>query len=257
MNLVYYTVGFDPGYLDLLYLSIRSLRTHNATDVMVICDEILVDRCSEKLKEFKVRIVPCADSTSAMNSSMKKLQIFNYDISKYSKILFIDSDILVDLRLDTIFDKVIGEKLYAAYEHKELGFHAHEEFSLLNYTKPDFDFFMKHRIRPFNCGLFACLNTDAMKTHFSNILDMVKNHTGQCHYEQSFMNVYFNKLNLTDTNVINEKNYLLNFELRSFSAVHLSWMTSQFKHKLIHFSLARGANAKLKEMLWWNNKFLQ
>ena len=89
MELVYYTVGFNIKYLDLLRLSIFLLRKHNTTDVMVICDEYMVKECTEKLNGFKnIAIVPCENSTGAMNASMKKLRIFDYDISKYSKVLF-------------------------------------------------------------------------------------------------------------------------------------------------------------------------
>jgi hypothetical protein len=93
MDLVYYTLGFDIKYLTLLHLSITSLRKHNKEiDILVICDESLIERCVEALKEFSnVNIVPCTDSVSAMDSSIKKLKIFDYDIVNYKKVLFIIS----------------------------------------------------------------------------------------------------------------------------------------------------------------------
>ena len=39
-NLVYYTHGFNNNYLDLLELSIKSLRLHNNNDVVVICSHM-------------------------------------------------------------------------------------------------------------------------------------------------------------------------------------------------------------------------
>ena len=105
MNLAYYTLGFDIKYLDLLHLSIRSLRKYNIKlDILIICDKSILDKCSSTFKEFRnVKIVSSADSLSAMNSSIKKLTIFNYNISNYKKVLFIDSDILVDINLDDFF----------------------------------------------------------------------------------------------------------------------------------------------------------
>jgi hypothetical protein len=35
-NLVYFTVGFNPEYIDMLYLAVKSLRSWDSVDVMVI-----------------------------------------------------------------------------------------------------------------------------------------------------------------------------------------------------------------------------
>jgi lipopolysaccharide biosynthesis glycosyltransferase len=256
MDLVYYTLGFDIGYLDLLYVSIKSLRKYNTKiDILVISDKLMVDKCTNKLTEFQnVKIVPCTDSISAMDSSMKKLRIFEYDISKYEKVLFIDSDILVDIDLSDMFSKIVDEKLYAGIESFQYDFHTKPWHSLLNYTEEDLEFFKTNRIFVFNCGLFGFLNSYQMKTHFANILDIIKNYKGKYHYEQSFMNVYFNKRNLVNTNVINNKNYMLNINIKTLSPRPWDW--SVYRNKIFHFCYARGADNKLREMIWWNKIFI-
>jgi lipopolysaccharide biosynthesis glycosyltransferase len=256
MNLVYYTVGFDIKYLDLLDVSIQSLRIHNNnTDIIVICDELMVDKCTERLKRFNnLKIVPCTDSISAMDSSMKKLRIFDYNISNYKKILFIDSDILVDIDLRRIFSSIVDQKLYAFAEHKNLGLHATKYHSLMDYTFEDYSFFEEHKIYPFNCGLFGFLNSDKMKEHFSKVLSMIDDYEGDYWYEQSFMNVYFNKLNLVDTNIINESNCAMNIDVTKISPRPWEWRT--YRSKIFHFCFTRGTENKLKEMKWWNKKFI-
>jgi len=255
MELVYYTVGFNPQYLELLYLSIQSLRNRNFQDVLIICDESMIDQCTEKLKDFKrIIIVPCSDSISAMDSSMKKLLIFNYDISKYFKILFIDSDILVNTNLEGIFHGIKDHKLYAGAEHKTMILHNEKWHSFLTYTENDIKFFYNNKIYPFNCGLFGFISTIGMKQHFSNILEMVKNHTGHYWYEQSFMNVYFNKLNLVDTKVINDTNYMLGIEVSNLPR-STSWAQPKYNNKIFHFTSSNGSEAKLKDMVYWNERF--
>jgi len=257
MNLVYYTIGFDVKYLDLLYLSILSLRKHNSTDIMVICDKSLVDQCREKLKNFSsINIVPCGDSTGAMNSSMKKLRIFDYDVSKYSKVLFVDSDILIDIDLTTIFSKINDDKLHAPIEHRELGYHYEKWHSLNTYTKEDVDFLVKNIIYPFCAGMFGFVNSITMKEHFSNIHVMIENHTGYFYYEQSFMNVYFNLRNLVNRDTINDSNYAMGDKVPSNIPISI-WNKNKFRNKMFHFSDPRGADSKLKEMLRWYNKFLR
>jgi len=256
MDLVYYTIGFNPKYLDLLYLSILSLRKYYSQDLLVICDESIVTACSEKLKEFSnIMISPCEDSISAMDSSMKKLLIFDYDIEKYEKILFIDSDILVDTDVNNFFEKFVEDNtLYAFPEHREFEHHDRLCHSLMNYTYEQIQFFIINRIYVFNCGLFAFLNTETMKQHFQNIRDMIKKHEGEYYYEQSFMNVYFNTRNLVNTLVFNEKNCLMNIDLSKVNP-NLSWMKISFKNRFVHFSYSRGSEKKLYDMLWWKSKF--
>jgi hypothetical protein len=257
MNLAYYTLGFDIKYLDLLHLSIRSLRKYNINlDVLIICDKSMLDQCVKTFKEFKnLKIVSSSDSLSAMNSSIKKLTIFNYNILNYKKVLFIDSDILVDINLDDIFKKFEDDtKLYAFAEYKHLGFHNTKYHSLLNYTFEDYAFFEKNQIYPFNCGLFGFVNSGKIKQHFSNILKMINTYKGEYWYEQSFMNVYFNKLNLVDTTVINESNCLMNIDITK--VFPQPWQYSLYRNKIFHFCFVRGAEKKLKEMIWWKTKFI-
>jgi hypothetical protein len=261
MKLVYYTIGFNSQYLDLLHISIESLRSKNDTDILVICDESLVDKCTEKLACFNnILIEPCKDSISAMDASMKKLLIFNYNISQYNNIIYIDSDILVDLPILPILTKVEdANKLYAFAEQKENGYHATKYFSLMNYTYDDYALFAKNKIYCFNCGLFAFVNTPIMKAHFANILEMVENHKGQYHYEQSFMNVYFNKRKLINTTVINDTNCIMNINLSDMkpSYDNLAWTKFSFRGKFFHFCYSRGADIKLSEMKWWKNKYFR
>lgn len=256
MELVYYTIGFNHKYLDVLHLSIQSLRKKNQQDILVICDESLVQQCVEKLKCFNnVVVSPCKDSISGMDSSMKKLLIFDYDIEKYEKILFIDSDILVDVKLKDFFDKFVDDnKLYAFAEFKDYTSHDRIQFSLMNYTDEDIKFFIKNKIYVFNCGLFAFLNTSIMKQHFQNVRDMITDYKGNYYYEQSFMNVYFNKQNLVDTSVINKKNCSMNIIVNNIKYTFI-WKNETQRNKFFHFSFSNGPETKLKDMLYWKQKF--
>ena len=256
MNLVYFTVGFNPDYINLLYLAIKSLRKRNSVDVMVICDEALVEQCTDSLKEFSdITIVPCENSTDGPNSSMKKLQIFKYDLSKYSKILFIDSDVLIGRTLDSFFDGITKNKLYVGEDKfsSDINFHLMQYHSLLNYTYDDLVFFSKNKIKVFNCGFFGFLNNSVMKEHFDNILEMVRTHVGHFYYEQSFMNVYFNLRNLADTKLINKTNYMLGFLNEEKILLKLVWLNPNFKNKVVHFAYCRGYSEKIKLMTnHWN-----
>jgi len=257
MNLVYFTVGFNPEYIKILYLAIKSLRKRNAVDVMIICDESLIETCSAALKEFSnIIIAPCENSNDAPDSSMKKLQIFKYDLSKYSKILFIDSDVLIGRSLDCFFDGIKEDKLYSSGEGISI-INSLVTHSLLNYTEDQLSFLEKNKIKPFNCGFFGFLNNSVMKQHFDNILEMVKTHTGYFFYEQSFMNVYFNLRNLTDLELMNRSNYIIGFRVSEIPDLNLFFKKSFRKNKVVHFAYSLGYSEKLKMMKKYYNLFVE
>jgi lipopolysaccharide biosynthesis glycosyltransferase len=255
-NLVYFTVGFNLKYLEMLYLALKSLRKRNTLDVLVICDEQFMEQCSEKLEEFSnLTIVPCTNSTSAPDSSMKKLLIFNYDVLTYKKILFIDSDVLVGRNLDYFFQLMFENKLYAGAEEFTDKIHESITHSLKTYSDKDLNFFRINAIYGFNCGFFGLLNNIEMRTHFTNILEMIRTHVGEYYYEQSFMNVYFNLRNLTDTKVMNESNY--KFRFFPEKVIQTGIIAPFHKNKVVHFAWCRGAENKLFYMKKFWNLFVE
>jgi lipopolysaccharide biosynthesis glycosyltransferase len=224
---------------------------------MIICDEDLIEKCHYAFKEFKnIAIVPCEKSKSAPESSMKKLSIFSYDISKYSKILFIDSDVLVGRNLDYFFENICEEVLYAGTEYEDQRAHTTLQHSLQNYTEENLKFLRTNKIPVFNCGFFGFLNTPIFKHHFDNIIEMIKMYHGKYYYEQSFMNVYFNLKNLVNTQVMNDKYYMLRFYAKKLENTIIT--KSQCKNKVVHFAWdCSGANTKLFYMKKWWNLFVE
>jgi lipopolysaccharide biosynthesis glycosyltransferase len=207
-DLIYYTVGYNEGYIRVLRLSIQSLQAYSTADVLVICDESFLPKCRELLPD-SVRYMTVTDSKTKEIASMHKLSIFDYpDIHTYDRVLFLDSDILVHTPLDTFFAGVRKQGILYVYTECE-GYHEHKNlcFSLLTYTLEDLLTFKLRSIRVFNAGCFLFVRCPAMKVHFDAVRTMIVRHTGPFFYEQSFMNVYFNKLNATDRSVITRANY--------------------------------------------------
>ena len=207
-DLIYYTVGYNEGYIQVLHISIQTLRMYSSADVLVICDASFLPKCKEILPE-SILYMTVPDSTSKEAASMHKLNIFDYpDINSYDRVLFLDSDIIVHTPLDTFFAGVRRPGILYVYTERA-GQHEHKNlcFSLLTYTLEDILTFKLHNIRVFNAGCFLFVRCNAMKDHFAAIRKMIATHTGPFFYEQSFMNVYFNRLNATDRSVLTYANY--------------------------------------------------
>lgn len=207
-TLVYYTIGFSRGYIDMLELSIQSLRKVYTGDIGVICDESMIHDCQQRMPDIMVWSVP--DSTSGIVASMNKLRIYDFiQVNDYDRVLYLDTDILVVKSLDSYFENInVEDMLYVYTETSNQEHHKHLWWSLQNYTEEEYAVFRRKNILPFNAGTFGFVSTEDMKHHFENVRDMIKTHTGPYFYEQSFLNVYFNRRNNTLRHVFTTDNYI-------------------------------------------------
>ena len=209
-QLVYYTVGYSPAYIDVLALSIRTLRASGYVgDVAVLCDESFLPRCKELLgTDLHYKTFP--NSTSPEQASMNKLRIFELpDINRYDRVLFLDSDILVHTNVNAFFHRITTPgNLYVYTETTKQVDHTNLMWGLCSYTPLELAVFEMSAVHVFNAGCFAFVRDDAMKDHFLAIQYMITQHTGPFFYEQSFMNVYFNRNGKTDRTLFTDANYV-------------------------------------------------
>ncbi len=209
-DLVYYTVGFSRAYIRVLKLSIQSLRVSGwQGDVAVICDASFLSQCQSEIGT-NVQYLTFPDSKTPEEASINKLRIFELpSIRSYDRIFFLDSDIVVHMNMQTLFDRVTRSGiLYVFTENNEHRCHSDILYGLKDYTEEELASFRANSVYVFNAGCFAFRMTDAMKTHFDAILTMISTHVGPFFYEQSFMNAYFNRNGQTDRTLLVTSNYV-------------------------------------------------
>jgi len=249
--LVYFTVGFSFKYIDLLQLAIESFQYFNKdsdVDVVVICDECMEKECKEKLRNVILISVP--DSSEAAYASINKLKLFEFypEAIEYISILFIDSDIITHTNVKPILQKISKEDtLYVYTEFTDINYHLHAGWSCNNYNESEISFFKENSIFVFNAGCFG-FRPGFMKSHFKNITDTISLYKKKLViYEQSFMNVYFNKLNNTDRTLLTSETYIM-------------WpnKNTDYSGKLVHFcgNLGNG-DSKYPIMLEYTNKYIK
>jgi len=208
-DLVYYTIGYSPSYVEITKLSIQTLRMFGwSGDVMILCDESLRDMCMQRIAD--VEIVTFPDSKTAQEASMRKLTIFDVPgIDSYDRVLFLDSDIVVHVDVSTLFTGVTNpELLYVSTESTDQNCHRHLFFSLENYTEGQLQHFKMYSVHVFNAGTFAFVRGDTMQKHLAAVRRMIAAHKGNFFYEQSFLNVYFNTRGITDRNLFSSDRYV-------------------------------------------------
>jgi hypothetical protein len=246
--LVYFTVGYSSKYIDLLDLAVKSFQYFNKDiDILVICDEHMETECKQRLNDVILISVP--NSIQGAHASINKLKLFEFypKASTYNSILFIDSDIITHTDVKPILEKIKEEnRLYVYTEHSDINCHLRQEWSCNNYNSSDISNFKKNSIFVFNAGCFG-FRPRFMKSHFKNITDTIDTYKKELViYEQSFMNVYFNKLNNTDRNLLTSETYIM-------------WpkQNTNYSGKLIHFcgNIGNG-HSKYPIMLEYINKHI-
>jgi len=178
MNLIYMCVSHQESYIKLLKLLINSISlksniNRDTTDILIITTHIFKPLIEKELEEFNLPIkYYILDLNSLMESSCCKLKIFSYNqIDKYQKILYLDTDVLINSDVNILFSNEISpEKLYTLEE----GIIGDEYWgsALFDFTKFD------KNTTAFSAGVFYFINSLSMKKLFEDTSTHIANYVG-------------------------------------------------------------------------------
>ena len=214
-NLIYYVVNTNIDYIDILELSLKSLEYCTVNYRQNLFDkgfEILFIGPQEYLekikslpetKHFICHYMSVPYTKSGVEASMDKLRIYDFEkIKDYRKIFFVDADILFKNNpTTTIFSKDISDnKLYSSIPNfnSETGNFNEIFHNIVIFGPEEVKRLLNNKIHSFNAGQYIFLNSNRMKAHFTNLIDLIKLWKWEYFFEQGFMNYYFNRYELSD-----------------------------------------------------------
>jgi len=201
-NLVYYSVGFNDSYAELLKLSISKLDVYNTNqDVLIITDKKFYENNFKDYNRPNL-YYHMVENMSVDDVAFNRMKIFEANISSYENIMYMDTDVWANLNLSEIFKSCEDNKLYAVVEDYSFENHFRKPFSLGLYTNDHIEFFKKNKIHTFNSGLMMFKNSHIMKYHFEDVLNLRLIYPNDQFTDQPYINHYFNRHNLVNTNVI-------------------------------------------------------
>jgi lipopolysaccharide biosynthesis glycosyltransferase len=124
MNLIYLCVFHNIDYLNLLELLVRSLAIKgnidkSTTEVLIFTTPTFVDSIESKLSIFHIPILyHLLELDTLMEAGSARLFIFDYpEIEKYNKILYIDTDVLINSDINILFNlNIESDTIYALEE---------------------------------------------------------------------------------------------------------------------------------------------
>jgi len=179
MNLIYMCVSHQQSYINLLKLLIDSISlkgkiNKDTTDILIITSPEFHPIIQKELESFVLPICYyILNLNSLMESSCCKLKIFSYNqINKYQKLLYLDTDVLINSDVNLLFsNEISSEKLYALEEGK-IG-HEHWGSQFFDFTKFDKD------ATAFSAGVFYFMNSLSMKKLFEDVNMHIANYIGK------------------------------------------------------------------------------
>lgn len=207
-NLIYFTIFHNKEYILLLNMLLGTLakQSFKNFELLFITDQHMCEEIQrlDVIKQFKCNYNLIDRVDSAIDASMQKLKIFEWKkINDYKNILFLDADILVVGNLNHIFNnkKIKNNIFYGATHNHDQHLHKTIYHSLIDYTEKELKRFFDKKISAINAGQFFFRNTRTMQEHFKNINEFIKIWDGRYFFEQSFINYYFNLLEIADTKI--------------------------------------------------------
>lgn len=234
--LVYFTIFGDKNYLDLVHLlavsiKIFSVPSDNIHFLAITNNDfaydlnILFNKLDLKFDTFII------DNKNFNYNLSSRLIIFNYEnIHHYTKILYIDTDILITNNLNNLFEIKLEDKLYVLSEGIISDIYHGVEF---------FDFSKINKFtKGFTSGLLLFNNCDIIKNLFEMIIDKIvdnlkNNGIKPVAYDQAFINYYTISNNLDNNTLM--LNYAINnpidFNFKLHTISHFPGGVGNYKYK--------------------------
>ena len=224
MNIIYMCVFHQESYIKLLKLLITSISVNgninkDTTDILIITSPVFQPLIQKELEGFVLPIYYyIMDLNSLMESSCCKLKIFSYNqIDKYKKILYLDTDVLVNSDVNVLFsNEISSDKLYAL-EEGTIG-HSFWGSQFFDFTKFD------KGTSAFSAGVFYFMNSLSMKKLFEDTNTHIANYTGNnplcldqpflvfnCFIQGKYNNEFMKKYLENNPTVVNNEKIIYHF----------------------------------------------
>ena len=179
MNLIYVCVFHQQSYIKLLKLLVTSVSVKanikkETTDILIVTSPTFHTLIQKELEKFDLPLqYYILDVNTLMRASSSKLKIFQYNqIDKYQKILYLDTDVLINSDVNKLFDSEISsDKLYAV-EEGNIGH--------IFWGSMFFDFKKNNReAKAFSAGVLYFMNSPSMKQLFEDTNVHIENYLSE------------------------------------------------------------------------------
>ena len=239
-NLVYLSVFHERKYVELLKILMLTVKYFSKTETMdflVLTSPAFVPLIQELAAFIQIPIgIKVFNFTTMQEACCARLHIFDYEhIASYDKILYIDTDIIVQNDITTLFDHDLEDKIYALKEGS-LGIEWFGGWF--------FDFTVFDRAAPaINSGILLFKNTERVRQIFTDIIAHIDGMLEQaapmpkCH-DQAFISYHIIRAGIHDTSLLDKYALIITdtpqpppLSPTSIIFCHFAWPIGDAAHK--------------------------
>lgn len=117
-KLIYFTLGHNPSYIQLVKLCTKSLYDNGYDGDLLFITDLENEILSQVDFKIKPHFLALHNKNNLLESSANKLKLFLFDkINEYDKIIFSDLDILWLSNPDSIFNIIENDEFYISNEN--------------------------------------------------------------------------------------------------------------------------------------------
>jgi len=221
MNCIFICVFNQEKYIELFYLLVKSIRLYGNlgdTEILVYTSTLFMNKIKQSVlynEQMKFEINDTYDT--ADKACKSRLDLFEFkSISRYDKILYLDTDIIIKNDINKLFDIVDEDILYVLEEGTIDDTRDYWGKTLFgeeidNYNKP-----------AFNSGIMLFNNCEKIKVLFGKIKEDI---IARPYYDNYYMDqpyIVYNafKYNLYDNQTLKKFAINDNFDINSNIAIH-------------------------------------
>ena len=235
-KLIFITAFNNIGYVQMLSLLVKTLYYYgnidNNTDILIYTStkfKYIIENSkfySNKIKFF------VSDNKNDIDSACKaRLDLFDYEfINNYDKILYLDTDILIQKNINFIFDLIEENKIYAIKEgcidndyYDYMGGITLFKDEINNYTDKS----------GFNSGVMLFNNCIEIKNLFQIIKQHMIENSSATFHDQPYFVYNAKKYNLINNTVLNDYVEITNTYPKTYKPIlHISGGPGIYSNKL-------------------------
>ena len=203
-NLIYCCVFYNKDYFRLLDLLLKSMKVYSTQtfDFLVMTTAEFEPEVKKIAKTLNLELnIFCLEFKTIFQAACARLFIFDYpNLSKYEKILYLDTDIIIKGELAQVFALPIEDLLHGITSGN---------IGSQNFGSQFFDFgTIDRNLAGINSGTLLFLNSENMKNLFERIRNHVKQFTNDGNQppycmDQPFINYHAIKDSLYNSTLLN------------------------------------------------------
>lgn len=207
-NLIYMCIFFNRKYIELTKILLKSLKifgkVDNSIDILIMTNSDFRDELSDFCKSLDISYkIHVLNKVTIPESKISRYEIFKIEdsvnLKEYSKILYLDIDVIVQGDVKELFKYDLSEKIYAR-DQGDIGCNMYGQVLFDEWRKKSINNKIDPKTKSFCSGVLLFKRCDAIKELFERTLSHLSEYKNAGRGFESLVDQPFLNFNAIITN---------------------------------------------------------